>query len=181
MDLPALFRCERQSMTLTPLGCKKLWLAAQARRPEPWESRHKCLSCPIGAGHAGVSPEEQAAKAAADSLRTVCARCQRLAERGDRRQPLVNGNHCVSCDNRQREAMRGRNAKGNPPQLMSKLHAQTLIAGGVALTFPKVLDRVEAIILASKQIASSGAISIGRPPLPSWQTPEPVEQDEPHA
>lgn len=174
MDLPATFRCSRQDMTLTVPGCRALWLAAQERRPEPWESRYRCLTCPIGAGHAGVAPAAQAAKILADSLRCICSRCQRTAERGDRREPLVNGQLCVSCDNRDREAVRGRNCKGNPPRLVAQLHAQTLAAGGAVMVFPRVVNRAEAILRAARQIAATGQIVIGRPAMPAWNIPHPA-------
>ena len=158
-------------MTVTTFGCKKLWQSAQARRPEPYEGRHKCLTCPIGAGHAGVSLPEQSAKRAADCLRSICARCQSPTERGDRRQALVNGLLCVSCDNRQREVDRNRNSKGSVPRLASILHSRTVLANGVPVTFARVVDCVEAIVLATKA-GGSGRVAIARPPAPVWVFPE---------
>jgi hypothetical protein len=159
-ELPATFRCDRQGMTLTVAGCKRLWTSAQERRPDPWEGRHACLSCPIGATHCGQSSADAKAAAATEALRKFCPRCSRRATR------LINGEFCVSCYNRVREIARGRNCKGNPPiEVAARIHSVTLsigteIAPAPAIqTFSGVASRAEAMILAAK--AAKGRVVFG--------------------
>lgn len=63
-----------------------------------------CHACEIGALHAG---KRVISRRAVPHL--LCCRCHELAPR------LVAGGICVSCYNRQREVLVGRNAKGTPP------------------------------------------------------------------
>ena len=69
--------------------------------------RVTCRACPVGATHAGVPSEE----ASASRFLGVgyCSRCH-----GDARR-LIRGSICVSCYNREREVLIGRNAKGSRP------------------------------------------------------------------
>ena len=114
--LPAieLFVCERRTMRLSRPSCARLWESAQRNRPEVWEGRHSCLTCPVGAAHAGktVAPNADVAEA----YRMVCPRCFRRADR------LIKGDLCVSCYNRQREVRIGRDRKGARPGLTDRLH-----------------------------------------------------------
>lgn len=103
-DVPgkAFFRCERMRATLSTDSCAVMW-----RRADELDdgSHHACRLCPIGAVHAG----EVAASMSPLKGTLTCARCHRTAGR------LIGSMVCVSCYNRQREVLIGRNAKGTAP------------------------------------------------------------------
>jgi hypothetical protein len=176
--LPEVFRCDRLRATLTHSACLRLWRSAQADRPEPHETRHACLTCPIGAAKGGQTPAQAAARRAQEALRRLCPGCSRPAAR------LINGRHCVSCYNRRREVARGRNCKGNlPVVVMARLHTVTLAVGvgtaeAVAQHFDAVVGATEAMILAAKRAAAAGnpgTIHFGRP-LGPVLLPQPVRE-----
>lgn len=50
----------------------------------------------------------------------ICGRCEQGATR------LIHGHLCVSCYNREREYLKGRNAKGNAPKYHPTLYAISL-------------------------------------------------------
>lgn len=165
-----MFRCDRQAMTLSVGGCARLWRSVKERRPDPWEARHHCVGCPLGATHAGDTQAAAAHDRASEALRRLCPRCFRPANR------LIRGRHCVSCYNRTREVARGRNAKGNPPVVVqARLHAVTLAVGypwpsnrgSDAQTFIEVTSRIEAIILGAKR--AKGPVFFGLPGLTHTQ------------
>ncbi len=101
-----MFRCDRLSANLRVESCAGMWRKANAPGQMP-ERLFRCLSCPVGAEHAGE------AGASCHRLRgqSICARCHRTDLR------LIGGNLCVSCKNREYEWVKGRNAKGKPPKL----------------------------------------------------------------
>lgn len=144
---PAMMRCQRRSVTLAETSCAASWEAAQKKRPEPWEGRWHCRSCALGAEKAG-KPLPQTA-IAADALSCLCPRCCRPSPR------LINGHLCVSCYNRDREAARGRNAKGGMPRLTAKLHDVTLLVVEEGAVRRETLDRItgsqEAMIMLAKR------------------------------
>jgi hypothetical protein len=107
-----IIHCDRRKMTLTERGCAALWGSANIVKPAPapWEGRHACLHCPIGAGHAGETVNPMAAVVAV--LRRICPRCRRVSTR------IIGNRLCVSCYNRDREVRTGRNAKGQKPRLI---------------------------------------------------------------
>ncbi len=170
--LPALFTCDRQGMRLTEAGCARLWKSARKKRPEPWEGRHHCLGCPIGARHAGVEIEPVALDA--EHWRLVCNRCLRRSDR------LILGRHCVSCFNRQAEVRRGRNSKGGRPRLADRLRSVTVAvarAGSVdLLTADDVIGPAELMVRVARTATSRVAFG---PPAQAWEVPdEPVEARE---
>ena len=156
--LPAMFTCERQRARLSVPGCIRMWKSAQAERPAPWQGTHHCLTCPIGAAHAGQKPEEAVHKRAEEAVRLFCPRCQRQAMR------LIHGLSCISCFNRQREMIRGKNAKGNPPiVIMARIHSVALATstgadtGAAAITTtPDVMSAPEAMLVAVNRALKSG-------------------------
>lgn len=157
LSLP-MITCERGPLRLTAASCARMWLSCRAKRPEPWEGRFKCLDCPTGAGHAGCV---QAPPTVADRLKNICPRC------GLERDRMVGNRFCVSCYNRDREVVVGRNGKGTRPRLTDQLHAVslTIVEDGIVrqVMFERVTGRVEATLAAAKQ--ARGSIVIGRPPL----------------
>ena len=91
-----LFHCAQQRLDLSREACANFHLR-----------RHTvaCARCPIGAHHAGrQAPSRHLAE-------STCARCEGHASR------IIQGRLCVSCYNRQGEAERGRDRKGNVPGL----------------------------------------------------------------
>lgn len=155
-----LFRCERRACSLTKASCARMWEQAQLRRPESWDGGWHCRGCPVGACNAGKAEGEAQACAAAAALHNVCQRCLRRAPR------LITGRFCISCYNRNREAIKGRNAKGGKPRLCGQLHAETLAVSEGSQTrverFDSVTSRVEAMVIAAKR--ATNKITFGRSP-----------------
>jgi len=107
------FRCQPLSATLGVEACASNWRRAQdAEETGLW----RCRVCPTGALHAG----ETAANLWQHRGATICSRCQRGAAR------LIKGWLCVSCYNREREFIRGANAKGSYPAKMLPLGRREL-------------------------------------------------------
>ena len=156
-----MMRCERRNMTLSRPGCAKLWLSANTgekdRRPKPWEGRAACVVCPLGALNAGV--EQSPAAGAVESIRMICPRCERPAQR------LIHDRLCVSCYNREREALIGKNAKGGRPRLCDVLHARKIAvtdaAGTRDVRAPSVASASEVMLAAAKK--ATGWLAFTRP------------------
>lgn len=157
-----LMRCDRQRVTLSVAACARMWLsAADPERPaKPWEGRHHCVGCPVGAENNGVAPAAALVGAAAAEWAPICPRCAKPAPR------LINGHLCVSCYNRHREAMVGKNCKGSRPRLCAVLHRTRLAVAedGAArvLRTDLLVDPVEALIRMAKR--ASGPIAFSRAP-----------------
>lgn len=100
-----LFTCPNLpgNLRLSPLTCGKRWHAARA----DCVMGGVCGECDIGRKNAGAStPKGRRRKF---GISNFCVRCHRGARR------LVQRLLCVSCQNRQYEYLRGRNAKGTQP------------------------------------------------------------------
>jgi hypothetical protein len=111
-DVP-YFDCTDLHASLTVTTCASLWRAAA----DPHRMRYStCRACPLGGRHAGI------ANVASGALRglLVCSRCYRTSRR------LILSNLCVSCYNRQREVVRGKNARGLPPTKLTRLDARAV-------------------------------------------------------
>lgn len=150
------------SARLTERSCIKRWTAAQGAEPPSWDSLRHCHTCPIGALRAGKTASVATNAAIVSALNHYCPRCDRVASR------LINGRTCVSCYNRTREAVLGRNAKGTRPRIADLIHAETVAVGAGEgeprlVTVDRVTSRVEAVVLAARQ-AGPGSV-IGVPPL----------------
>jgi hypothetical protein len=156
-----LFRCERQRSTMTRSGCTRMWLSAQAERPHPWEARHKCATCPIGAGHAGQTMSSVAEAVAA--LRLICPRCNRPSDR------QIKGLICVGCYNRQLEAIKGVNGKGGKPRLKLRSERVIVIENGTArlAQHQHALNLIEIIIIEARHAAGPLAFARAKPVLPT--------------
>lgn len=114
-ELPGVpaFRCEKLFATLSVASCADMWRKANH---DNLDRLARCKTCPIGAMHAG----ETAASLSPFMGSTVCARCQSTATR------LIGKHLCVSCYNRQREFVIGRNSKGSRPSKMKPLGRRTV-------------------------------------------------------
>jgi hypothetical protein len=110
VELPAatFFNCARLHAGLTTSACSDMWRAANEGRSERYIA---CRACPIGAAHAGVPNASRSTIRGA----LVCARCTRGATR------LIGKRICISCYNREREFIRGRNARGMVPTKLAPL------------------------------------------------------------
>ena len=93
------FRCEPLRASLSPRACGQNH--SDRRHPA-------CHACPIGQRHAA----EHSLRVHQSKPATTCARCERLPGRR-----LLEHGICISCYNRQREVIRGRDRKGNLPGL----------------------------------------------------------------
>jgi len=150
-----MFLCERRTLTLSTAGCSRLYISANGpKRPDAWEGRMSCISCPIGAANSGKP--QSSVSALSEALRMLCPRCGRQSSR------LIWGLLCASCDVRQREARAHKNAKGSVPALTAQLHTQRLaVASGAEapriMTHKGVSSLQEAIIHLSKSAAHSAS------------------------
>jgi hypothetical protein len=132
------FHCDRLRATLSTDACGARWLAAgSAISDVRWVS---CKNCRIGARHAG---KRDANPSLLRALK-VCARCHVTASR------LIGKHLCISCYNRQREQLVGKNAKGNKPVKLAPLQRRTIryLAGGKVKTktVERSLDTTEVIV-----------------------------------
>lgn len=114
-DLPAaeFFDCDRLHATLSTSSCAQMWRQANEDHVERFTA---CRACFIGASHAGVENATHSPIAGA----LVCARCGRGATR------LIHAHTCVSCFNRERELIRGRNARGVMPTKLAPLAPRSI-------------------------------------------------------
>jgi len=157
-----MFTCERRTMRLSRPACAKLWASAKRDRPQPWEGRHACLACPVGASNAGVPAERTAA--VAEAYRSVCTRCMRRAMR------LINRQFCVSCYNRDREALIGRNRKGSRPALCDRLgavQARVRRPGGPGVVRAERVSGLPEVLISLAKVEAD-PMSLGRSGVVWW-------------
>jgi hypothetical protein len=114
----------------------------------------KCIGCSAGACHAGVERVQEAPKAQQSlQYRPVCCRCRRDGTtQGTRligKLRLVRAHSiCVSCFNREKEVIAGRNSKGAKPKKWGGLFytRAAFVADGKAIVVDlpdPVIDRIE--------------------------------------
>lgn len=107
------FICAPLAATMAVGACEANWRASHGPAAERlW----KCKTCPVGAIHAG----ETAASLSPLRGSKVCSRCQTGTTR------MIGGWLCVSCYNREREFVAGRDARGKAPIKASLLHRRTV-------------------------------------------------------
>ena len=161
----ATFRCERRALELTKAGCTRLFISANGPRPpDPWEGRAACRNCPVGSmHHTGHAPDPIIALKL--HLKPLCVRCGRHADR------LIWNTFCPSCDARQREAVKGKNAKGNPPAIRAILHTESVFfAVGLVskiITKPMVISLPEIMLQAAKSAAGPAVFARRRVTWPA--------------
>lgn len=107
------FHCDRMLAALSVPGCATMWRSENKGQEGAHEACHRC---PVGAAHAG---ENLSAMSPFHGL-LLCSRCHNWRE--SPKEPdkgwqtavhrLIGGQLCVSCYNREREFLAGRNAKG---------------------------------------------------------------------
>lgn len=152
-----MFRCERRHATLRVEACGQMWLAANDRGAP--ERLDQCRNCTIGAKHAGVG------EISLSPLRgmSICARCDQGATR------LVRKHICVSCYNREREYLIGKNAKGSIPKMHPPLHDLSIRfrAGDVVqvLRIDKAVSTKELIIAALRDTSKQVTFSFRNQPV----------------
>jgi hypothetical protein len=122
-----MFECAALRATLQVERCAGMWTEANGKNPP--ERLAKCRNCPIGALHAGEVEFDVSVLRGTG----ICSRCHRGGMR------LIGGDICVSCWNRAREVIVGRNAKGKPPKIHPPLAPRsiTVRSGGQNITIKR--------------------------------------------
>lgn len=101
-DADGLFLCPKipGALRLSSSSCSALWKRGQ--KANGWESAFLCRGCLIGATHANatvrIAPKQG-----------MCCRCGATGLR------LIDKRICISCYNRQRERIAGRDRRGKVP------------------------------------------------------------------
>lgn len=153
------FRCKTLSATLSDKSCSALYLKAMSFNSNSFMFV-KCQFCPIGAKHSGnPSPPE---KISIFYRSYVCSRCFQRSTR------MIRNSICVSCYNREREFMVGKNARGSAPIRYRKIGSAVIWylndKGLCVRKFDRVSSRVEAVISILHN--DGGAKSFGWSPSP---------------
>lgn len=116
------FFCPEYRVTLNTEACAARHREAQAnaRWLEKGHKLFECVTCPIGHAHAGAENPMQ------PNRDTHCVRC------GCGFQRLIDASLCISCYNRQREVVAGRNSKGSFPSVTGSqlFWARSIIRAG---------------------------------------------------
>jgi hypothetical protein len=113
--------CPARSLTLTSSSCVADFKRASDKRPQPWESRWHCSGCPLGRERSGGGSSRPPFPSG------LCVRCHRVGMRIVTKEGL-----CVSCYNRQKELVEGRNGKGGFPTVTRaryQFHARAISVG----------------------------------------------------
>lgn len=138
------FDCPYGVAMLSVTSCAQLYLEAMSPKGLREGLRISCRACPVGAAHAGVPSEVASSSRFLGVL--YCSRCH-----GDARR-LIRGSICVSCYNREREVLIGKNAKGGKP-IYGKLVGSATVACVIddgkktqVRRMDKVASRLEAVL-----------------------------------
>jgi len=107
-----MFICPNHAgnLTISPASCASMWQRARSLRNETYNPVEACCGCAIGARCAGF--EDAAEERKTGLIDHICTRCHRSATR------FVYGRICISCYNRGREVMIGKNARGAVPKYL---------------------------------------------------------------
>jgi len=180
------FRCTRYSL-MTDTRCASNYALA----PEVvGEGRLAgCIRCAVGEGHARQTASGAAQTAEIEKLADTqsnylgaCVRCRRdptdESEYRDTRQGRMRmvrrGELCVSCFNREREVVKGRNARKTKPRLvLREVHLTRLLDGRASVQrIPLAIDAVEAALTIFRR--SSAQAMVGRAPQQGLRLRDPV-------
>ncbi len=118
------FTCRRHvgHLRLTPQGCAAMWRRARRRGYyDAADPVRPCRGCPIGARNAGHSEPVRTAHNDKITMSQTCVRC---GNSNGRR--LIANCLCISCWNRGREVLLGRNARGRPPRKLQSISGYVL-------------------------------------------------------
>ena len=145
------FECPSGMGSLSTRSCAANYSLAMSPQGLREGRRITCRSCPVGALHAGVPQGGGSVSRFVGS--GICARCQREAPR------LIRRAICVCCYNREREVLRGKNAKGKRPvrcRAVQKVR-MAVILGSVCETrqFDVVASLAEARIITLRSEAKA--------------------------
>ncbi len=111
------FHCRPYSARLSTTACARRWREAQRATGQEAFRFEKCRGCPIGAAHAGEKLVQYSSLFGSD----ICPRCGVGSGRR-----LIGGSRCISCYNREREFIRGKNAKGRRPVNIQRLDRRSI-------------------------------------------------------
>lgn len=134
------FDCGPLRATVLVQACAQRWRSAQH------ESGATCTNCPVGASHAGAAPSAVAAAAP-----TFCLRC------GNTGMRLLRRSICISCFNREREWLLGRNRKGFPPRAEKAVFLWKVRAGG-SVRSVLARDPAEAVMAAFRLFGDGASV-----------------------
>lgn len=161
--------CPRRLLWQSSAACVEDWKRAQAKRPMPWESRWHCRGCVDGSMRAGRGTTAAERVQMLDGVRGICIRCHRPTPR------IVQNRFCISCYNRNRELLAGRNGKGGFPSVLSaRYHLHTLPVIYRALSkslwewrrpVEMVCDPVEALLWLLRQSGQPLLVGRGTPAM----------------
>ena len=136
------FWCETLKARISVETCANSYRRA-CREGDSWDSvcAIACRRCKIGAIHSDEKPYEGVSRF---RMNTVCPRC------GARGRRLIRNSICISCYNREREVLIGRNARGNMPVKAKKPHSVRLfvVDGEQArlVSMSNAVSAVEAVV-----------------------------------
>lgn len=150
VDVPGdYFRCDRYGL-MSVQACGRSYTAAPAASREG--RLFGCIGCDVGAAHTG------GAHVSNDHHKPlVCTRCRKAANEFKnsvgRVRMVRGGTICVSCFNREREVLAGRNAKGTKPRLRLQAVTVALIEDGrmEVQRLPVAKDRLEAALTVMRR------------------------------
>lgn len=150
-----MFLCGRFAASLLVSRCASMWTEANGSGAPP-ERIERCRGCEVGAGHAGaVDPSYHRLRASG-----ACARCHRSDLR------LIGMNVCVSCQNREYEWVKGRNAKGKFPVTHPEMWRRrvTALVGGVVkvVTREKTTATLELVVEMLRDSPDRVVFGLGR-------------------
>ena len=135
------FDCSRWGACLSVSTCAGMWKSANGpTRPLPESRLYRCHRCEVGGSHAGQPAET------GNELfgKRICDRCHRLSSR------IIHGELCVSCYNREREVIIGKNGRGAPPVKHPPLSPRRVLVsvdGRVAESiYPHTVDMTEVYV-----------------------------------
>lgn len=128
------FECKPYRGLFSVESCARNWKAARGAVED--SNRCLCRNCSVGALHAGQEPVRLTPK-------SMCARCGKTDQR------LIRGAICVSCYNRERELLVGRNSKGAFPVHAKRLRSLDISVRGASPShIDRVCNPVEAAVIA---------------------------------
>jgi hypothetical protein len=139
------FNCQPYRAKLSAAACARRWREAQTTTGREAYRIEKCRGCAVGACHAGEEIVEYSTLYEND----ICPRC------GVGTTRMICGTRCISCYNREREFIKGRNARGTKPK-MAPLERRTVryaVAGGPieSVTIDHSADLPELMIVALRR------------------------------